>query len=231
MFELYSTILTLCQQWATAGAAQPWITIFRCLPVTATPTVVFDAEIYGVIMAQQTDITIVHKVNVFRIEVGWPFFHLKTLILSQLQLQQLATALSRPLALSQNDEPWLAKDIPQLVCELFLFTELAQRQIEVAAVVIDLIQVFGIDGMALVGFLITLRAHYGLGRAEVMAETQWLMDITYRLIQKTNAYLLSEFVGDWPFPQLVQNLLLENQNAATRWMTEMLAQNKCFILV
>jgi len=195
MFELYSTILTLCQQWATAGAAQPWITIFRCLPVT----VVFDAEIYGVIMAQQTDITIVHKVNVFRIE-----------------LQQLATALSRPLALSQNDEPWLAKDIPQLVCELFLFTELAQRQIEVAAVVIDLIQVFGIDGMALVGFLITLRAHYGLGRAEVMAETQWLMDITYRLIQKTNAYLLSEFVGDWPFPQLVQNLLLENQNAATR---------------
>jgi len=199
MFELYSTILTLCQQWATAGAAQPWITIFRCLPVTATPTVVFDAEIYGVIMAQQTDITIVHKVNVFRIE-----------------LQQLATALSRPLALSQNDEPWLAKDIPQLVCELFLFTELAQRQIEVAAVVIDLIQVFGIDGMALVGFLITLRAHYGLGRAEVMAETQWLMDITYRLIQKTNAYLLSEFVGDWPFPQLVQNLLLENQNAATR---------------
>ncbi len=104
--------------------------------------------------------------------------------------------------------PISPQDVAQLVCELFLFSDVAPRQIEAVAVVADLLQVYGLDGMALLAFLVALRAHYGLGRAAVAEETTWLLETTFRVVQDTNAFLLSEYVGDVSFPQLVQSLLL-----------------------
>ena len=61
---------------------------------------------------------------------------------------------------------------------------------------LQLVLTFGLDGAALLIFLTSLRCHYGLGRAEHQAESEWLAQLTLAAIAHANAYLTSAFVGD-----------------------------------
>lgn len=73
----------------------------------------------------------------------------------------------------------------------------------------ELVLVFGLDGMALLAFVLALRCHYGLGRAAAAApeESAWLLQAAWTSIQQINAYLLSDQVGDWTLEGLVAGIL------------------------
>jgi hypothetical protein len=77
-----------------------------------------------------------------------------------------------------------------------LFADLHNLQQEIKAVCLQLVVTYGLDGAALLVFLVCLRCHYGLGRAEDQAESEWLAQLSTTAIAHANAYLTSAFVGD-----------------------------------
>jgi hypothetical protein len=103
-------------------------------------------------------------------------------------------------------EPWFHKDVVQLVCELLVLEDCSPFPHELAAVLLELVLIFGLDGITLIAFCLLLRWK-GLGRSQICpGETQSLHALAMSCLQHANNYLLSEHVGDLSLAELVASL-------------------------
>lgn len=98
------------------------------------------------------------------------------------------------------------QDVAQLLAEVMLFADLQPLQLETKAAMLQAILSFGLDAIALLGFNLCLRCHYGVGRSFAGEETQWLADAAGTVIAHASGYLLSGMVGDLSLGQLLEAL-------------------------
>ncbi len=91
---------------------------------------------------------------------------------------------------------------------LLLAVDPACCSLDLAAVLVQSVVDFGRDAVAVIGFLLCMRRVHGWGRGAVCAdETGWLLSLAGRALQRADAYLLSEHVGDFSLAQLVHDLV------------------------
>lgn len=96
----------------------------------------------------------------------------------------------------------------QLICELFLFEDLEYLYQDIAAIVVELVVTFGIDGIALLAFTLGLRLQYSVGsRANTFpAESATLAECALRALAHANEYLLSDMAGQLDLTNLVATM-------------------------
>jgi hypothetical protein len=95
----------------------------------------------------------------------------------------------------------------QLISELFLFEDAEHLYQDIAAISIQLVVTFGLDGIALLAFCLSLRLQYNLGRAvEFPAESAIVANTGLRALGHANDYLLSEVAGQLDLAELVASL-------------------------
>eukprot|EP00045_Choanoeca_perplexa_P002465 m.24596 g.24596 ORF g.24596 m.24596 type:complete len:193 (-) comp11534_c0_seq1:1492-2070(-) len=189
-YEFFEGLLQACQEWASSGGFQSFDEL--CLSLPAIEDVEFNAEMIGVLFAASMDLMQETKVTSFRTELS----------------RYLESGTTNQALLARADpEPWYHKDILQLLSELLLFDDTEYLQQDIAAVVVQLIITFGLDGIALLGFTLCLRIQYHVGRAmEFPVESAALLNLCLRALAHANDYLCSESVGHVNLAELIMSL-------------------------
>ncbi|EDQ91868.1 uncharacterized protein MONBRDRAFT_31309 [Monosiga brevicollis MX1] len=191
VLQLYQEALAIGRAWAESGISADLGLLSQNLPDVMLEDL--HAEILGVATAMVLNVSEGRKLALFREEID------------RFMRENDAYGLMA----SRSGEPWFAKDIVQLVCELLLFEDPSSIQRELAAVVMELVIVFGYDAMTLLGFVLVLRCKYMLGRGSTRPdESGHLLDFVTTAIRQANAYLISEHAGSADLSQLVQSLSL-----------------------
>eukprot|EP00299_Pterocystis_sp_00344_P007319 c2314_g1_i2.p1 GENE.c2314_g1_i2~~c2314_g1_i2.p1 ORF type:complete len:203 (-),score=40.29 c2314_g1_i2:61-642(-) len=193
MDNFYQSLFSTCKMWAEQPETPPFQALMQCFP-QYNPPPGFDVTLMAVTFGANTDLSNATKLYNFR-----SFIH------SFVTSKGGVNALQVP-----NDELWYNKDAGQMLCELLVFRDLRDVQAELIATIVSAVISFGEDAISVIGFLVGFRVVYQAGRGAVpenAQETQWLLQMTMRSMQRAKEYMLSEQFGELNAIDVIRDLL------------------------
>ncbi len=175
LLNFYRGLVQITKAWSAMDAPllQP---LLQNLPVMEGQAPL-DVTAMAIVMSEEFDLSNPTKLQKFR-------EFIQTFLLSTNQLSQLQLP---------GDEAWFQKDASQLLCEILLLRDLSFLKAEALIAIIASVIIFGNDGVAAIGFIMSFRLAWGHGRAADINETMWLAGAVDKGINRAKEYSKNSF--------------------------------------